>query len=470
MKKLLLLLPMLFISANLFGASKEGVPVYYQNLPVNNVYYRGNSTPNNVVVARNTSYGQSQYRYNNQTDFTSSKWNLEETGWALGADVGRRYADFTFETGVLSKLSWTNMIFNEIGVNLAKTFDLGDYPIQLKADYRHGTMADSGDSYDDDLRTNPLDPYASLYTISVGKSEGKTDSFRLAVGAKDIWNLGGWKLTPYIGYEIFQHDLKMKDHRYPNQGVNIPALTQNGNYIFTDGDGTFYSGTEATDTYPYQVCLSPEDLPIFTNFTGTTTTLNQTTWVSTPPDYPPWGVSADQCVVIGGDGEILVDGITHIYNTTWSGFFVALGLEKQFSINDKLSAYAQIGVPYYESDGIWPNRTDWQQDPSFTDKGSGGFSYKLEAEYTYAFSPSLKLSIKVDTDYYRKGKTEGTLYAAGYWDYTYDSDGIPETDCSSGTCYYVMEYKNPESIHDPDALKWAEWQSFGLHIGLKTIF
>lgn len=182
----------------------------------------------------------------------------------------------------------------------------------------------------------------------------------------------------------------------------------------------------------------------------------------------PWGVEPGDCVIIGGDGMVRIDGTTHIYNTTWSGFYVGLEVEKQMTLNDKLRFYVQFGLPKYSSEGIWPNRTDWQQNPSFLDEGSkGAYSYIAEMEYNYRLSDRLQLSLKVDTNCFHVGNIPGKLYVAEYSHYLVDENG-----------QYILDDNNlpiletvPAHTEDvSNSLKYATWQSFGLHIGVKYAF
>ena len=190
----------------------------------------------------------------------------------------------------------------------------------------------------------------------------------------------------------------------------------------------------------------------------------------------PWGVNAGECVIIGGDGPVIVEGTTHIYNTTWSGFFVGLEIEKQMTLKDNLRMYVQFGLPKYSSEGIWPNRTDWQQNPSFLDEGSNGaYSYSAELEYNYKLSDRVKLSLKVDTNLFHVGNIGGELYVAEYSQYAVDENGqyiTQEIIGDDGNIYYipVLETYPAYTEQVSDSLKRATWQSFGLHLGVKYAF
>ena len=174
----------------------------------------------------------------------------------------------------------------------------------------------------------------------------------------------------------------------------------------------------------------------------------------------PWGVIEGDCVVIGGDGVIKVDGTTHIYNTTWTGFYLGLEMEKQMTLADKLRFYVQFSMPKYSSKGTWPNRDDWQQNPSFLDEGTNGaFAYEAEMEYTYQLSDRLQLSLKADTNYFHIGKIPGELYVASSTVYYIDEEGN-----------ITVETEAPYTEYISESLKEATWQSFGLHLGLKYSF
>ena len=182
----------------------------------------------------------------------------------------------------------------------------------------------------------------------------------------------------------------------------------------------------------------------------------------------PWGVYEGDCVIIGGDGPIKVGGLTHIYNTTWSGFYFGLEVEKQMTLADKLRFYFQVGMPKYSSEGIWPNRTDWQQNPSSLDEGTNGsYTYAAEMEYDVRIASRLQLAIKVDTNFFHVGKIPGKLYVAEYTEFVMDENGQYAVD-ENGLPYLQTIPAHTENVSE--ALKSADWQSFGVHLGFKYSF
>ena len=485
-------------------AANEGVPSYYQktSTPTANqtsykryadqgyTKYVGQSGSTQVVGSRTYSYQvprpQVPTTYGTMTANGIALPADEENSTTIYAGYSRRFADFEFETGVNSILEWDDMIWNEITVGAKHIFDIRDFDLKIYGEYSYGDMSHGGLSMDYDLK--PFDnsvPEYGIFTISMGDQSGRSNHFKFGISAHHIWDIGGWKLSPTFGYEIFKHNLEMSNHYYPNPGVYLPLMTNLGEYVFGDEFGNYYSvpfGADAPEEW-YQVCMSPEDIKVVTNAAssyidgfGVLGDALSTGDYVIEMGTVPWGVNAGECVIIGGDGPVIVEGTTHKYNTTWSGFYVGLEIEKQMTLKDHLRLYMQFGLPKYSSEGIWPNRTDWQQNPSFLDEGSNGaYSYAAEMEYNYRISDRMQLSLKVDTNLFHVGKIPGELYIAEYSQYVVDEDGqyvMQEAYDEFGNVYYVplLETVPAHTEKVTDSLKRATWQSFGLHLGLKYSF
>lgn len=468
-------------------AAREGTLVYYQNQKntsnnANAGYYKsqgytnyvGQSGQKQIVGTNSYSYQVPRAQYTPITTSGTMTPNgvalpvANEPSTYIYADYARRFANFSFETGVNSILKWDDMVFNEITVGAQHNFSLRDFDMFVYGEYSYGSLASSGWSVDYDLEPyDASDPHYGIFTISVGDMSGSTNHMRFGFGAKHVWDIGGWKLSPSIGYEIFKHNLKMSDHIYPNPGIYLPLMTDGGDYVFGDGQGNYYSIPQNMTNLPddwYQVCMSPEDILLVqvgsSGFFDLGTSLTTGEYNENSGEIP-WGVEPGECVIIGGDGKIQIDGTTHIYDTTWSGFYVGLEIEKQMTLSDKLRFYVQFGMPEYSAEGTWPNRTDWQQNPSFIDKGSNGaYSYRAEMEYNLKVSERLQLALKVDTHYFHVGKIPGELYVSEYTQWTYNE--IEDE--------WVGETIPAHTEHISDSLENAFWQSFGLHLGLKYSF
>ncbi len=478
-------------------ASKEGVPSYYQqdgtitsNRAAYGKYknygytdYVGNTGKKQVLSSDSYSYQVPSTRYIPEPSRGTMTQNgvatpTDENNTTVYAAYARRFADFEFKTGVNSILEWDDMIFNEINVGAKHVFDIRGFDLGVYADYTYGKLSSGGMSMDYDLE--PYDysyPAEGIFTVSIGNETGDTNRLKFGVSAHHVWDLGGWKISPHIGYEIFKHNLKMGDHLYPNPGIYLPLMTASGDYVFGDSASldettTYYAVPTnvniADDAGLYQVCMGPEDIMVVGNtygpgidgiifpLEGTLTTQGYNPAMG---DLP-WGVVQGDCVVIGGDGVIRVGGTTHIYETTWSGFYLGLEMEKQMTLADKLRFYVQVSMPKYSSEGTWPNRDDWQQNPSFLDEGdNGAFAYEAEMEYTYNLSDRMQLSLKANTDYFHVGKIPGELYVAESYYFVEDDLGN-----------YYIEKQPAYTEYISESLKEATWRSFGLHIGLKYSF
>lgn len=472
-------------------AAKEGTPVYYQNQAQNanqanyGQYkdqgyskYVGASDQKQVVSSRTYSYQVPKVELP-QTSGTMTPNGIavpatHESSTSIYAEYTRRFADFQFETGVNSILEWDDMIFNEIGVGAQHNFSLRNFDMFAYGEYSMGSLSHGGLSMDYDLKPyNEAVPGEGIFTISMGEMSGKTNNLRLGVGARHVWDIGGWKLSPSIGYEIFKHNLEMSDHIYPNPGIFLPLMTDKGDYVFGDVNGNYFTlpvGTAVPDDW-YQVCMSPEDIKLVkapnSGFIDLGKDLVTGDYDPSMGDVP-WGVGPGECVIIGGDGMIQVPGTTHIYNTTWSGIYLGLEIEKQMTLSDKLRFYVQFGMPNYSSEGIWPKREDWQQTPSFIDEGNNGaYSYLAEMEYNYKVSSRLQMVLKVDMNVFHVGKIPGELYIAEYTRFVVDANGQYVLDDNG---LPILEKVAAHTEHVSDSLKNATWQSFGLHLGLKYAF
>jgi len=485
-------------------AANEGVPSYYQTAPtmtanraaygqysdMGYTQYVGQSGQKQVVGSNTYTYqvprvsvptistAPSTYYTGYATNSTMTANGISvpmenEPATTVYAGYQRRFADFQFKTGVNSILEWDDMIFNEINVGAQHNFTLRGFDMFAYADYTFGDMASAGLSMDYDLEPYDWsDERYGIFTISMGDQSGRTNHLRLGIGARHVWDIAGWKLSPSIGYEVFKHNLKMSNHLYPNPGIYLPLMATSGDYVYGDESGNYYTlpvDAKVPSDW-YQVCMSPEDIRLV-NAPSSYASLGTsflTTEYTDSMGVVPWGVSGGECVIIGGDGPILVDGTTHIYNTTWSGFYVGLEIEKQMTLSDKLRFYVQFGLPKYSAEGIWPNRDDWQQNPSFLDEGdNGAYSYMAEMEYDLKVSNRLQLALKVDTNYFHVGKIGGELYIASYGEYLIDENGQYVLD-DNGYPIYKTTAAYTETISE--SLKEAVWQSFSVHLGVKYAF
>lgn len=469
-----------FICNTAQAVIQEGTPIYYNKQRTDYSNYTKISH-NTYVGSKNTDLILSRKEYSYKMPKSEdeilnggvSLFNKHKTN--VYAKYSRVFADFQFETGVKSVLEWDDMLINEIKVGVKRDFEVRDFDMFTFAEYSVGKVQYGGMSMDYDLKAyNSAKPNEGIFTISVGDLDGSTNRIKFGLGAKHVWNINGWKFSPSIGYEIFSHNLQMMDHIYPNPAVFLPLMTDKGDYIYGDSEGKYYTVPVGVEPDPswYQVCMSPEDIKVVP--VGKSGTFEIGNVIKTK-DYDssmgtlPWNVAKGECVVIGADGELKVPGVTHKYNTTWSGIYLGLEVEKQMTFVDKLRFYLQVSMPQYLSEGIWPNRTDWQQNPSFIDKGNNGsFSYLAEMEYSYNISDRIQLSLKAGTNYFYVGKIGGELYVAEYTRYLVDEHGQYILDPTTHIPKSEKVSAHTEEI--TDSLLNATWRSFNLELGVKYAF
>jgi hypothetical protein len=473
------------------AVAREGTPYYYQNNAGQNYQYYQNARgpnaqpvmvgnqPSRAVVGQNVTsqiYNIPKVNAGATVSTPNGVALVDDKKWQVFGSYGRRFADFQFETGVQSILEWDDMVFDEMTVGLRRDFNMNSFDLFAFGSYTYGKYSSGGLSMDYDLK--PYDdayPDIGLFTISIGDQNGDTSRINIGIGAKHIWDVLGWKISPIIGYEIMEHNLNMSNHEYPNQATYIPLMTEDGYYVIGDING-LYAAIAPGEEIPadwYQVCAGPTDIALVSSSNGSPMVDVDCNLIMTNYDPImgdlPWGVVAGDCVIIGGDGMTIVEGITHIYNTTWSGMYVGVELEKQMTYTDKLRFYGQVSKPHYASDGIWPNRTDWQQNPSFIDEGdTDAFAYRLEMEYTYSLSDSIHLALKADMDHFHIGEVPGTLFVAEYTSYVIDEYGQYVIDPITG--YPVIETIEAHSETVQESLRSADWTSFGINLSVKYKF
>ena len=220
-------LSLIFAPFAAFSAN-EGVPSYYQKNTTQTANqasygsyadrgytkYVGQSGTKQVVGSRSYSYQvprpQMPGMYGAMTANGIAMPVASEDSTTLYAGYSRRFADFEFETGVNSILEWDDMIWNEITVGARHNFDIRDFDLTVFGEYTYGDMSHGGLSMDYDLK--PFDnavPEYGIFTISMGDQSGRSNHFKFGLSAHHIWDIGGWKLSPTVGYEIFKQSWRV---------------------------------------------------------------------------------------------------------------------------------------------------------------------------------------------------------------------------------------------------------------------
>ena len=88
-------------------------------------------------------------------------------------------------------------------------------------------------------------------------------------------------------------------------------------------------------------------------------------------------------------------------------------------------------------------------------------------EYNLRLSDRMQLSLKVDTNAFHVGEIPGKLYQAEYSQYLLDENGQYVLDDYG---WPILENIPASTVDISKSLKEADWQSFGLHLGIKYSF
>ena len=164
------------------------------------------------------------------------------------------------------------------------------------------------------------------------------------------------------------------------------------------------------------------------------------------------------CVPASDDGAHLVnafggvssamqyDGVTHIYDVSWTGPFAALNLERKISDRDELNLYIEYFIPKYKVWGDWPNRSDWAHNPSFYDKGGSASAWLVDFNYKYRFKENLYAGIGAYFDYIENKNADTLLFTVN-----------------------PLTHKIESTLFEKSILK-SEWKSYGFNIGLTYRF
>ncbi len=405
------------------------------------------------------------------TSFYQSSVEHSVKGWDLDVLYRKDSAHFMFRSDVGSILNWDEIDTKETIFRATKDFMIKNRQYVFTATYGSGSGTTT--------RTSDDDIYNEAHIISLGSGDIQLSTFSIALGMRNLWKIGNWDVTPYIGYKKRKTDFTMFDHATPSTFYldYFCTFADDGGEVTIDGstyDNVCTSGIKLTD---HNDASYWEDVMYYADEDGNK--LSGT--VSSADMFIPGAIVYDDgsgvinlsagdqiyqedycytaesgnqvCIEAGDDGTPLLmafggvsslmiqEGITHMYFVEWTGPFAALNFERKISDKEDLNFYIEYFKPKYHVWGNWPNRTDWMHDPSFNDDGGQGMGYTMDFAYKYNIYKNLMLSASANYEYLENKNAKTTLYFA---------DGS------------VGEY--------PDAILVSKWKSVGLTFGLSLKF
>lgn len=429
--------------------------------------------------------GQQQTTAQTQTIGGNSGANVQKgDGFWLGAGFSHEFASWNFDMNEAgSKLHYDNIRWNVLDINAGYRF--GDNTkMQVDAGFRYGMQFGDSSMVDDDITNggylvtewwedNGGGDYTYIgqqvgHSLSVGNSnDGDMMGFHIGFGLTDFMKLGAAKLTPSIGFRYLKTKLKTKQDYGLTVDTGYCAETSGGEVqcdpivLVTNFDGNNFSDTQ-------QVMWA--DQKIY-DANGT--------WTG----Y--WLIGGgDNAVTTGGTYMFKLPGVSHSYETTWMGPYLALDMDYEIDKYNLVNARFEVGLPIYKSTGDQPYRSDWQHPKSVEDEGSFGDAWHigLGANYMTALTETVALTVGFTFDYYTMsgGKASTYLNSRYYMDIYnelldaweaagYDEDDMLENDptaqnikqleseCSGWVCKVDNEI---DSIY----------KSMGVRIGIQAKF
>jgi hypothetical protein len=320
-----------------------------------------------------------------------------KTGFSLDASITRETAMWQFEMKQSgSMLHYDNIAWNVFNAQAAYVFDMGNSKGQLDAGFRYGMQSGKSTMVDDDITkggylvTEWVDNNNNVigkqigHALSAGSSKGgDMMGFNVGFGLTDFFTMGKTKITPSIGYRYFSHTLKTEQ----NFGLSVDTaqcFEVNGEIQCDPAVVIHYS--DGTQQILWRDNIND---PLIIAGTGTNATVDpQGTYYYQQP------------------------GVSHKYDVTWAGPYIALEMLYEINQNNSVNASAELGLPGYTSTGDQPYRFDWAHPKSIEDKAGMGSAmhFGLGANWRTAVTDAVMLSVGLTYDYYSVSGANAKTY------------------------------------------------------------
>ena len=348
----------------------------------------------------------SQQQTNSQTKTTMNATgsNVQRTnGFWLGGGLAHEFASWNFDMKQAgSKLHYDNVRWNVLDINAGYRFG-GNTRMQIDAGFKYGMQFGDSSMVDDDITnggyvvTEWVNSGTGEYigaqmgnSLSIGNSSsGNMMGFNAGFGFTDLIKLGGARLTPSVGFRYLKYKLETK-HDY---GLTIDTgpcsgTSAGGDEVQCDPILIFFDGTSQQVMWDYEDGVLGDD------------------------GYWYWLVPNAQYVTTAGTYKFELPSISHSYETTWMGPYLALDLDYEIDRYNLVNARFELGLPLYNSTGDQPYRSDWQHPKSVEDKGGFGDAWHigLGANYMTALSDTVALTVGFTFDYYTMSGGEANTY------------------------------------------------------------
>ncbi|MDR1361108.1 MAG: hypothetical protein LBJ18_02240 [Rickettsiales bacterium] len=379
-------------------------------------------------------------------------------GFYIDGGISRESAMWQFDMkNAGSSLHYDNISWNVFDIKGGYVFDAGNTGLRVDAGLKIGMQAGDSSMVDDDISkggylvTEWVGPgpnynhigYQIGHALSVGTSSGGSMlGFNIGLGLTDMFQVGKTRITPSVGYRTFSYKLQTKQ----NYGLSVDTAA----CITVPG-----SDEEQCD---------PAIVIHYTNGS------EQIIWGGVDANndgFADIGTGADG-VDSGGTYYYHQPGVSHSYEVSWSGPYLAVDLDYDINQYNAVKARVELGLPGYTSTGDQPYRFDWAHPKSVEDTAGMGSAMHLGlgADWKTAVSDTVMLTVGLTYDYYTvSGANAATYLNSTYWNGIY---GQLLTAWTNAT--YPGKTANPEAdmlgqtpgiAGDPTALLIKDYQAAG---------
>lgn len=348
---------------------------------------RYNSYGNNAVTARNTTSTQSQQSASNK-----------KTGFWLDAGITHEMAQWQMEMNQSgSILSYDNVGWNVFDVSAGYAFSAGNTTMQIDAGLKYGMQWGESTMYDDDISnggflvTTWVDAVTEDeigdqigHAMSIGTSQGGNMlGFNVGFGLTDIFKIGNVTFTPSVGYRYLKYKLETEN----NYGLSV--------------DTTACFRVDGSD----EIQCDPA---IVVNLGDGSQQIIWRDDINGSMDVPDNATSINT----GSTYYYQQPGVSHSYETTWSGPYIALDMDYIINQNNSVNGRIELGFPGYSSVGDQPYRFDWAHPKSVEDEAGmfGAIHFGLGANWQTAITDSVALSVGLTYDYYSVSGADAKTY------------------------------------------------------------
>ena len=368
---------------------------YGQNVRTNAQMRSGQAQPQPQVASATTSNG---LRIDTGLSYKTGMWQFEMN------TVG-------------SKLHYDNLTWGVFDINAGYDFNIGKTQLVVDAGLEYGMQLGESTMIDDDITNggfyfvsypdydDPNNEYKEyLHSLSIGTSkDGDMLGLHAGLGLKDFFTWGRVKVTPSVGWRHLKYKLETTN----NYGATIATV---------DGTNSCVSVEGMTQCWPAIMFFHITDfgtanaelVPNFGKFTYIDADgdgVNDTIGI-------PLNVLGEEYVDVPDSMYFHQSDVSHSYEVTWSGPYLALDMLYDINANNSVTARVELGLPMYNVTADQPYRAEWQHPKSVEDEGGFGSAFHLGmgAQWRTAITDKVSLSLGVTYDYYNVSGADATTY------------------------------------------------------------